>query len=119
VSKRGRKIRELDAEGLHDLRKQLKKLRYTAEVLAPIFPEKKVAALVKPLKTLQDAFGSLNDAAMVGAILTGAGAPGIGDAAAQRGAGWVLGKLAARAERDRPRLFDRWERLSESKPFWR
>lgn len=119
VVKRARKLRKLDTEGLHELRKELKKLRYTADVLDPIFPGKKVAAFIKSLKQLQDNFGSLNDAAMVHDHLTGSKAPGRGDAAAQRGAGWVLGALSARVEDDRPQLYDSWERLEKVKPFWR
>ena len=33
--KLGRKVRELDAAGLHELRKELKKLRYTVDMLRP------------------------------------------------------------------------------------
>ena len=35
--KLGRKVRELDAAGLHELRKELKKLRYTVDMLAPLY----------------------------------------------------------------------------------
>jgi inorganic triphosphatase YgiF len=119
VIKRGRKIRKLDVEGLHALRKQLKKLRYTADVLDPIFPGKKVTAFIKSLKQLQDTFGSLNDAAMVEGYLSGPEAPGRADAAVQRGAGWVLGTLAIQVVDDRPELYDRWDRLEKVKPFWR
>jgi hypothetical protein len=31
----------------------------------------------------------------------------------------VLGTLAVRVADDRPRLFDRWERLRDAEPFWR
>lgn len=116
--KRGRHVRRLDAEGLHALRKELKKLRYAADMLAPIFPKKRVAGYVRTLKALQDDFGSLNDAAMAEACLTGRGAPAFGDPAAQRAVGWVLGTLAVRMAHDRPRLFAHWEDLAGAKPFW-
>ena len=74
-TKRARGIRKLDAEALHELRKELKKLRYAADMLASIYPRKRVSAYLKALKALQDGFGSLNDAAMAEDTLTGAGAP--------------------------------------------
>jgi CHAD domain-containing protein len=118
VAKRGRKIRTLGHEALHELRKDLKKLRYAADILNPIYPGKKVAAYIKTLKQLQDQFGSLNDAAMAEAYLTGAAAPAPCDPAAQRAIGWVLGELSVRVRDDRPQLFDRWDRLEKVKPFW-
>jgi inorganic triphosphatase YgiF len=118
ATKRGRRIEALDAEALHELRKELKKLRYTADMLAPIFPGKQVAAYVRALKDLQDAFGGLNDAAMTQGYLAGRDAPGRADPDAQRAAGWTLGRLAARADEDRPRLFERWRRFERAAPFW-
>jgi len=119
VAKLGRGIEDLDAHGLHALRKELKKLRYTVETLAPLYPGKAISAYLKRLKDLQDTFGSLNDATMAAGLLTGAAAPGHDDAAAQRGAGFVLGTLAVRVGDDRPRLFERWRAFEEAEPFWR
>jgi inorganic triphosphatase YgiF len=118
VVKRGRGIRKLDAEGLHALRKELKKLRYAADMLDPIYPGKRVEGYIRALKQLQDTFGSLNDAAMAEDYLAGDAAPGRRDPAAQRAVGWVLGTLAARAAEDRPKLFERWDRLKATRPFW-
>ena len=118
VRKAGKHVRSLDAEGLHELRKELKKLRYAVDMLGPLYPKEAVAPYLKALKELQDSFGSLNDAAMAEASLSGAAAPAPADPAAQRGIGWVLGTLAVRAADDRPRLFDRWERLNGAETFW-
>lgn len=119
VMRRGRGIRKLSATELHALRKELKKFRYTADVLGVIWPGKKVAGYLKTLKRLQDQFGTLNDAAMVGEYLTGSGAPGRNDPDAQRAAGWLLGTLAVRAREDCPALFDSWDTFASRKPFWR
>jgi inorganic triphosphatase YgiF len=118
TAKLGRGIEELDTEALHALRKELKKLRYAADMLDPIYPGKKVAAYIRALKELQDSFGSLNDAAMAAEALTGAEAPGKGDPDAQRAVGFVLGTLAVKVGDDRPRLFERWRKLAEARPFW-
>ena len=116
--KLGRRIDKLDAEALHELRKELKKLRYAVETLGPIYPGKKVGEYLAALKDMQDTFGSLNDAAMAVEALTGPGAPAGGEPAAQRGVGWVLGTLAVRVGDDRPRLYRRWEDFADSRPFW-
>lgn len=116
--KLGRRIESLEAEALHELRKELKKLRYTVETLGPIYPGKKLAGYLSGLKDMQDTFGSLNDAAMAFEALTGPEAPAAHDPAAQRAVGWVLGTLAARAADDRPRLTRRWEDFADSRPFW-
>lgn len=118
VRKRGRRIRKLDTDALHELRKDLKKLRYAADIFAPIFPGTRVAAYIRELKSLQDSFGHLNDAAMAAEALTGTDAPGRSDPAVQRGVGWILGTLAVRTEDDRPELFARWDRLRAARPFW-
>jgi inorganic triphosphatase YgiF len=118
VRKLGRRIRELDAAGLHELRKELKKLRYAVDMLGPVYKEREVAPYLKSLKELQDSFGSMNDAAMAREALTGAVAPAPDDPAAQRGVGWVLGTLSVKVAADRPGLFERWNRLAAAKPFW-
>ena len=46
------------------MRKSLKKLRYTAEFLAPLYPKNKVEPFVRRLKKLQDVFGYVNDVRM-------------------------------------------------------
>jgi CHAD domain-containing protein len=117
--KLGKKVRELDAAGLHELRKALKKLRYTVDMFAGLYEGARMRDYLRALKELQDSFGSLNDAVMAGEALTGEGAPGSGDPAAQRGVGFTLGTLAVTVADDRPRLFEHWDRLAAAKPFWR
>lgn len=116
--KLGKRIETLDADGLHALRKELKKLRYTIEILAPNFPGKQLAAFLKSLKALQDTFGSLNDATMAVESLTGPHAPARADPQAQRGAGWILGALSVRVSHDRPALVARWRDFKRLQPFW-
>jgi triphosphatase len=118
VLRHGRKVRELDAAGLHELRKELKKLRYAVDMLAPLYPGRRMRTYLRALKELQDSFGSMNDAVMAGEALTGPDAPGAGDPAAQRAVGWTLGTLAVRAVEDRPKLFEHWDRLAAAAPFW-
>lgn len=118
VLKRGRTIRKLDGTGLHELRKELKKLRYAVDMLGPLYPDDRVGPYLRRLKSLQDGFGSLNDATMAAEELTGPTAPAVGDPDAQRAVGWILGGLARGASADRPVLFERWDRFAETRPFW-
>lgn len=98
VSKHARGLETLDVEQRHELRKELKKLRYAVEFFSPLYPAKRAEPFLKQLKKLQAVFGDLNDAAVARAMLTGAEAPGAGDPAAQRAIGWVIGASQARAE---------------------
>lgn len=116
--KLARGLEELDHDALHALRKELKKLRYGAEMLSPIYPGRKVADYLKRLKDLQDSFGSLTDAAMAEGLLTGPDAPGRDSPEAQRAVGWVLGCLSVTVRDDRPKIFERWRALTEARAFW-
>lgn len=49
---------------VHELRIACKKLRYLMEFFAPLFPGKEMAALIKPLKRVQDTLGLFNDYAV-------------------------------------------------------
>lgn len=116
--KLGRDVESLDSEALHTLRKELKTLRYAAEMFDSLFPARKVGGYLRALKDIQDSFGSMTDAAMAEIWLTGPKAPGHASPSAQRAAGWVLGALAAKVRNDRPNLFERWQRLAKADPFW-
>ncbi|MFT3975266.1 MAG: CHAD domain-containing protein [Amaricoccus sp.] len=113
----GEDIRELEPEELHSLRKSLKKLRYTVDMLISLYPGKRSAAFLAALKDLQDSFGSLNDAAMADAKLgTDPVAPE--DPMVQRAVGFTLGILAGASAAERPQVFARWDALADTKPFW-
>jgi CHAD domain-containing protein len=59
----GRRIRHRSEEELHDLRKALKKLRYSVEFLAPLHREDQVKFYLHHCKQLQERLGGINDAA--------------------------------------------------------
>ncbi len=118
AAKRAKGLAALDIEARHDLRKALKRLRYTIEFLASLYGEKRVAVFVKRLKALQDVFGALNDHATAEATLAGRNAPAEADAGAQRAAGRVLGAGAAKAEADWAKAAAHWRALAKERPFW-
>lgn len=119
AEKRARGIETLEIEARHELRKSLKRLRYAIEFLAPLFGAKKVGAFLKKLKSLQDIFGHLNDAAMAEALFTRPGAIGEGDPAAQRAIGRTLGAANARSEATWREATGLWRDLAAAKRFWR
>ncbi|CAN7302386.1 CHAD domain-containing protein [Mesorhizobium sp. LjNodule214] len=119
VSKRAQGLEALTVEQRHDLRKELKTLRYAVEFFSPLYPAKRAEPFLKQLKNLQAVFGDLNDAAMIRAMLTGAEAPGAGDPTAQRAIGWVIGASQARAEFGWAGAKTLWENLDETRLFWK
>lgn len=72
---------EQDQEARHELRKQVKKLRYAADLLGPLWPSKRVKRYLEPLERLQDVLGELNDARVAEHLLHEAAAPLGGGAA--------------------------------------
>lgn len=114
VRKAGRGFDELSDEARHQLRKELKKLRYAVEFFAPLFAEKKVRSFVGDLKRMQDTFGSINDAAMLRQMFVATeGAP-----QEQRAIGWITGASHVRAELAWTDAKSRWDALREAKRFW-
>jgi CHAD domain-containing protein len=70
VRRRSRKFRELDAGARHDLRKQVKKLRYAAAFFGEVFPAhpKRRARFAEALRELQDHLGELQDMAVARSV---------------------------------------------------
>jgi len=66
IVRRGDGLRRLDAESRHQLRLDIKKLRYATEFLAPLHAAKPLSArrdrFISALKALQEQLGALNDA---------------------------------------------------------
>jgi CHAD domain-containing protein len=118
VCKRAKHIETISSADRHELRKELKKLRYAIEFLGPIYPKKKVKGLVRTLKELQEVFGSLNDLAMAKQLFEGVNAPCSDDPAAQRAVGWVLGARTVRSEEDWSHARELWRHVRDAGPFW-
>jgi triphosphatase len=119
--KRGKKARDGDEANLHGLRIALKKLRYTAEFLAPLYPRRKVKHYVRELRGLQEHLGAINDIAHVRATVakllreTEAKRPAPGERYA---AGLVAGWYRARRPHIAKQALKRWKKFRKVKPFW-
>lgn len=112
----GEDFEKLDAEALHELRLDGKRLRYAAEVFAPVFGAKAGRRFLRRLAALQDGLGVANDAAVARHLVQGLEARG------QAGRSWAIGAVEgwceARAAGHRGDAFAAWKRLSGKDRFW-
>lgn len=115
VRRHGRHLIALEEEARHQLRKDVKKLRYGVEFLGQLFDGAKQKrhrkAFLKALKKLQTRLGDLNDLATAETRLTALGLIGIPEGERFLG-NWRKSKLLRRAADFRHDLLD-------EKPFWR
>jgi inorganic triphosphatase YgiF len=130
VRKQAKRLREFDHERRHRLRVQVKKLRYAAEFLAGLAPDKKARkrakALVAALKQMQDKLGGLNDI-VVRKSLSAEIAGKVGPGAARKQSGreriFVAGLIAGHQEANIGRLLDEavdgFAKFRKVKPFWK
>jgi CHAD domain-containing protein len=111
----GEAIEQLGPDALHAIRLRAKRMRYAAEVFAPIYPPKAARRFLRRLATLQDRLGRLNDGTVANTLLGELGA-----AAGPRAhaVGLVRGFLAARAGDARGRVARAWKRFHRLEPFW-
>ena len=119
--KRGRKARSGEEGDLHRLRIALKKLRYTAEFLSPLYSKEKVRRYVKKLRGLQEQLGAINDIAHVRASMTTLLRETDGKRASpgeRYAAGLVAGWYRARRPLIAKKALKRWRKFRKVTPFW-
>jgi len=115
VRKRGRHLRHLPMEDKHQLRIELKKLRYAADLFGGLYePKSRVRAYTEAASALQEELGHLNDLATAQHLLAkldhSAPAPAFAS-------GIVTGWCAhAALAIDKP-LLKRWKDFLSTKPF--
>jgi inorganic triphosphatase YgiF len=115
VRRAGRGLDGLDAEALHALRIEVKKLRYATEFLQRLYTRKAVREYLACTAELQEILGGLNDAAVTARLLAGLDC---GDPAVAHAAGLVHGWTAARARQGLGHLSHAWSRIEAARPFW-
>lgn len=100
---------------LHGVRLRAKRLRYAAEVFAPVWPGKPQRRFIERLSRLQQRLGELNDAMVAGALMAAL------DGTSRRhayAAGLVQGFTAACAGASRGGVIRSWEKFRRQEPFW-
>lgn len=109
-----RGLRDLGSEALHELRLDAKRLRYAAEMFAPLWPGRDTRRFLKRLSDLQEVLGLANDAAVARAL--------VAHLAARPALRWAVGAAegwaAASAAGIRKDVMTAWDRLSAQDPFW-
>lgn len=112
----GTDIGELPDEEFHELRLDGKRMRYVAELFAPLWARKRGRRFLKLLASVQEEFGLANDTSAARGLVSplaqegGAGmawAVGVAE-------GWAL----ARGRRARGRAANAWAELMQAEPFW-
>lgn len=116
VKKGGRDLAELDDSARHKLRRDAKKLRYTAEFFAPLFERKRQKrrhkTFLSALEALQDHLGALNDLATAPELLARLGLDSDHAAAALLEPGKDRAELIEAAA-------ETHETVIDAKRFWR
>ena len=118
--KRSRHFGRLSQVERHQVRISLKKLRYTVEFLSGVFDADAVSALLKPVKSLQEDLGRLNDIRTAQNLIkeiTFSGTEDTGEISQYAGMilGWhIRGLWDAESTLDKD-----IRRFRKVKPFWR
>jgi CHAD domain-containing protein len=116
--KQARDVATATPESRHQLRIQLKKLRYAAEFSASLFPGRKAQRYARRLGALQDALGVANDAAIADRI-AGEVVERIGASPdRERAAGFLAGWSAHAADREVAAIPALWKRFEDVGRFW-
>jgi triphosphatase len=106
-------IETLEPTALHAIRIRAKRLRYAAEIFAPLYPDKGGRKFIRRLSTLQDRLGALNDGAVAETLLGELGGNRLAFAS-----GVVFGFIGARGGRTRTRIARAWQKFHRLAPFW-
>nr|WP_256476247.1 CHAD domain-containing protein [Siccirubricoccus soli] len=109
----GEEIAAHGPEALHEMRLDAKRLRYAAELFAPLWPGKPARRFLRRLAALQEALGLANDAAVARALVASLGGTVPGWAV-----GAVEGWAAARARPARKHALEAWANLKLAPAFW-
>jgi CHAD domain-containing protein len=118
AKKRGKEFAEQAPEQRHRLRIALKKLRYTAEATASLYPPDVVAPLTARLKRLQDELGHLNDVRVGHEILVALASDDGPNRAIAEAGGRMLDWHERRLIDREPKLREHLRELFEAQPFW-
>lgn len=122
VKRRGRIAKGREEGDMHRLRIALKKLRYTAEFFAPLYPRKDVARYLQKLRGLQNHLGDLNDVAnvrsVVGELVRDKGRKE-DEGAMRYAAGAMVGWYGAQVPGAIKHALNRYKKFKRVEPFWR
>lgn len=119
AKKRSKGFAAQSAGQRHRLRIALKKLRYTAESLAALYPRRKPESFIRRVKRLQDDLGHANDVRMGHDIVAALAPAADSDAALAEAGERLLGWHEKRLVKSEPKMRKHLHKLFENEPFWR
>ncbi len=116
VVKLGRHIDDLDIDERHELRKRLKRLRYTSSFFASLYGKPGTRRYLHALAELQDVFGALNDVEAARKLTEElmAAAPALAAPGKH-----VLAHHQRRARKEWHSAIELWDDFRDVEPFWR
>jgi CHAD domain-containing protein len=106
-------IARLEPAALHAIRLHAKRMRYAAEIFAPLYPGKATHRFLRRLSRLQDRLGTLNDAAVAAGLLGQ-----IAGGSHAFATGLILGFIGSRNRETREGIDKAWDRFRRLEPFW-
>ena len=119
IEEAGEDIRDLPDAEFHALRIEAKRMRYAAELFAPLWGRKRVRRFLERLAEVQEAFGLANDAVVAHALMAHlADRAGREDAQIAWASGVAEGWALARARRVRAKASTAWEDLIRGEIYW-
>ena len=121
VKKRGKVAASRKEGDLHRLRIALKKLRYTCEFFAPLYPKRDVAKYLRTLRGLQNHLGDLNDVANVRRVvgeLMREKSKKDEDVNTRYAAGAMVGWYGAQVPGAAKQALKRYRKFKRITPFW-
>ncbi len=110
-AKRADEFKRLTIDEQHEVRKQLKRLRYVAELTASLYGRKKVARYISALEPAQDALGSLNDLSVATDLFQAL-------AAVDPNAWFAVGWLRSRFDATVKSCVKPLRKAEQAKPYW-
>ncbi len=114
VLEAGDDLAGLSPEQLHAVRIQAKRLRYAAEVFAPLFPPRETNRCIRRVTALQELLGHANDGVVAAALMAELG----GGGERRHAVGIVRGFIAADTRNERASLMRKWKKFRRLEPFW-
>lgn len=118
VRRDGKRLSTGGPEAGHDLRKKIKKIRYSIEFFSELYPKRDVKDYLADLAQMQQRLGVANDAA-VALALTAQLVRAQPTAALIRIEGYIAGWLAHQWGAAPPDAEEAWRRLRSTPKFWR
>jgi len=122
VKKRAHAAKSEKEGDLHRLRISLKKLRYTAEFFAPLYPRRAVERYLKEVRALQNHLGDLNDVANVRSVVGGLmreKSRKDDEGAMRYAAGAMVGWYGAQVPHAVKHALKCYRKFKRVQPFWR